>query len=327
MTSAQAEPIVIAHRGASAYLPEHTLAAKAMAHAMNADYIEQDVVLTGDGVPIVLHDIHLEPTTDVEQVFPDRSRPDGHYYAIDFTLAEIRQLHVHERTGPGANGQQVAVFEHRFPVEDALLTVPTLEEEIRFIAGMDRSRGRVTGLYIELKAPNFHLREGQDIARSTLDVLARTGYADRPGQVFLQSFDDKVLRYLQQELRTPLPLIQLIADSAWGEDSAVDYDYLRTDAGLDYVATYAAGIGPWLMQIYLGADERGQPVTDDLIARAHARGLAVHPYTFRRDQLPLGIHSFDSLLDLFLVQLRADGLFTDFPDLARDFIDRMTDRQ
>ena len=323
MTSVQAEPIVIAHRGASAYLPEHTLAAKAMAHAMNADYIEQDVVLTSDGVPIVLHDIHLEPTTDVARVFPDRGRADGHYYAIDFSLAEIRQLRVHERTEPGIDGQPVVVFEHRFPVEQALLTVPTLEEEIQLIAGMDRSRGRTTGLYIELKAPNFHLKEGQDIARAILEVLTRTGYADRTEQVFLQSFDDKVLRYLGEQLHSPLPLIQLIADSSWGEDSAVDYDYLRSDAGLAYVATYAAGIGPWLMQIYLGTDDSGQAVTDDLIARAHAHGLAVHPYTFRRDSLPRGIDSFDRLLHLFLVELQADGLFTDFPDLAREFIDRM----
>ena len=92
------QPIVIAHRGASGYLPEHTLAAKAMAHAMGADFLEQDVVLTADGVPIVLHDIYLEATTDVEQRFPDRSRPDGRFYAIDFTLAEIRTLSAHERT-------------------------------------------------------------------------------------------------------------------------------------------------------------------------------------------------------------------------------------
>ena len=93
-----AEPIVIAHRGASGYLPEHTLAAKALAHGMGADFLEQDVVLSRDGVALVLHDIYLEATTNVEAVFPDRARDDGRFYAADFTLQEIKQLRAHERT-------------------------------------------------------------------------------------------------------------------------------------------------------------------------------------------------------------------------------------
>jgi glycerophosphoryl diester phosphodiesterase len=117
-------------------------------------------------------------------------------------------------------------------------------------------------------------------------------------------------------------LIQLIGENDWGEDSAVDYDYLRTDAGLDDIASYAQGIGPWLMQIYRGRDDAGQAVTTDLVARAQTRGLAVHPYTFRADQLPEGFDDFDSLLSLFLTELKVDGVFTDFPDLAREFIDR-----
>ena len=320
MSSAAASPLVIAHRGASGYLPEHTLAAKAMAHAMGADYLEQDVVLTRDGEPIVLHDVYLEATTDVEQRFPDRARADGRFYAIDFTLAEVRQLSVHERTTSGEAGAS-AVYPKRFPVQSGTFTVPTLEEEIRFIAGMDRSRGTHTGLYIELKAPRLHQAAGHDMARAILDVLERTGYADRKDQVFLQCFDDQTLRALREDYKTPLPLIQLIGENDWGEDSAVDYDYLRSEAGLDYIASYAQGIGPWLMQIYRGRDESGAAITSDLVARAQARGLAVHPYTFRADQLPEGFSDFDSLLALFLDELKVDGLFTDFPDLARRFIE------
>ena len=89
-TVSTTKPIVIAHRGASAYLPEHTLAAKALADGQGADFIEQDVVLTRDGVPIVLHDIHLESTTDVAERYPERAREDGHFYAIDFDLREVR---------------------------------------------------------------------------------------------------------------------------------------------------------------------------------------------------------------------------------------------
>ena len=206
---ANASPIVIAHRGASGYLPEHTLAAKAMAHAMGADFIEQDVVLTRDGVPIVLHDIHLESTTDVALRFPERKRADGHFYAIDLDLAEIRQLEAHERTRVSDAGERVAVFPDRYPLQPGQLSVPNLAEEIAFIAGMDRSTGRTTGLYIELKAPNFHRQEGHDIARAILQVLTESGYHERPEQVFLQSFDDKVLRYLREDLDCQLPLIQV----------------------------------------------------------------------------------------------------------------------
>lgn len=316
------EPLVIAHRGASGYLPEHTLAAKALAHGMGADYIEQDVVLTRDGVPIVLHDIHLDTTTDVEQRFPDRARDDGRYYAIDFTLDEIRQLRVHERSERDTGGGEVAVFPDRFPLGPGSFTVPTLAEEIDLIAGLDRSRDRRTGLYIELKAPRFHRAAGRDIARRVLEVLEDRGYADRVGQVYLQCFDDGTLRYLKTDLQTPLPLIQLIGENAWSEDSAVDYDWLRSDEGLRHVAGYADGIGPWLMQIYLGRDAAGGPELSDLVQRAHALGLAVHPYTFRRDQLPPGIASFEELLRLFVDDIGVDGLFTDFPDITRAFIDR-----
>ena len=323
---AHSSPIVIAHRGASGYLPEHTLAAKAMAHTMGADFLEQDVVLTRDGIPIVLHDIHLEPTTDVAIQFPKRKREDGHYYAIDFDLAEIRLLTAHERTQVNEAGEPVAVFPGRFPLQPGTLGVPTLAEEIAFIAGMDRSRGRQTGLYIELKAPNFHRREGHDIARAIMQVLVASGYDGRPAQVFLQSFDDKVLQYLRDDLHCQLPLIQLIADPTWGEDSKVDYDFLQTAAGLDYVASYAAGIGPWYRQIFLGADAAGIATLSSLVTMAQERGLQVHPYTLRKDELPAGVSDFNTLLGILLEQAGVDGIFTDFPDLARHYIDAMVIR-
>jgi glycerophosphoryl diester phosphodiesterase len=310
-------PIVIAHRGASGYLPEHTLAAKAMAHAMGAHFIEQDVVLSRDGTAIVLHDRHLDCTTDVAQRFPGRARADGRFYAIDFDLIEIRQLRVHERIHPQTGA---AVFPGRFPVQSALFHVPTLAEEIELLAGLDRSSGRRTGLYIELKAPNWHRREGLDLPAAVLAVLEQSGYWNRPDQVFLQCFDDQTLRQLRGTLKTPLPLIQLIGENNWGEDSAVDYDYLRTPAGLDYVASYAQGIGPYLPHIYLGRSASGGARLSDLVPQAQARGLQVHPYTLRSDELPAGIASFTELLDVFIGAARVDGLFTDFPDLAIDYL-------
>lgn len=324
MTSTQ--PIIIAHRGASGYLPEHTLAAKALAHAMGADYIEQDVVLTRDGVPVILHDIYLESTTDVALRFPERAREDGRFYALDFDLAEIRQLRVHERSTRDDTGVEVAVYPERFPLETALFGVPTLAEEIDLISGLDRSRGQSTGLYIELKAPNWHQVQGHDIATAVLQVLTDKDYARRTGQVFLQCFDDRTLRRLRQDLGTPLPLIQLIGDNSWGEDTAADYQYMQTEEGLAEVATYADGIGPWLMQIYQGRDEAGELRLSRLVERARARGLLVHPYTFRRDELPDGIGDFDQLLDIFIGQVGVDGLFTDFPDAVRAYLSRREQR-
>ncbi len=312
-------PIVIAHRGACGYLPEHTLAAKAMAHAMGAHFIEQDVVLSRDGTAIVLHDIHLDCTTDVAQRFPGRARADGRFYAIDFDLDEIRQLRVHERTHP-QTGE--AVFPDRFPAHPALFQVPTLAEEIELLAGLDRSRGCRTGLYIELKAPNWHRREGLDVTSTVLGILEDTGYVNRPEQVFLQCFDDQTLCELRGQMKAPLPLIQLIGENSWGEDSAVDYDYLRTPAGLDYVASYAQGIGPFLPHIFLGKTASGSARLSNLVSLAQARGLLVHPYTLRRDELPAGIVGFTELLDIFIGEARIDGLSTDFPDLVIDYLHR-----
>ena len=307
-------PIVIAHRGASAYLPEHTLASKAVAHAMGAHYLEQDIVLSRDGVPIVLHDIYLDGTTDVAQRFPGKARADGRFYAIDCNLAEIRQLRVRERAEPAGDQDGAAVYPGRFTPQTYLFGVPTLAEEIDLIAGMDRSRGRTTGLYIEFKAPNWHRAQGFDPVTPVMSVLTEKGYADRPGQVYLQCFDDATLRQLRHEMNTPLPLIQLIGENDWGEDGGVDYDFLRTAQGLAGVAEYAAGIGPWVEQIFLGRDSTGQARISQLTELARRAGVLVHPYTLRSDDLPEGVASLEELVDVLVMEAKVDGLFTDFPD-------------
>lgn len=313
-------PIIIAHRGASGYLPEHTLAAKALAHAMGANFLEQDVVLSKDGTAIVLHDIHLDSTTDVAQQFPGRARADGRFYAIDFDIQEIRKLKVHERIHLDTPLKGSAVYPERFPAEHALFAVPTLAEEINMLAGLDRSRGCRTGVYIELKCPIWHKSQGLDLSSAVMAVLEQTGYRDLPEQVFLQCFDDQTLQQLRRDFKTPLPMIQLIGENDWGEDSAVDYDHLRTPEGLDYIARYAQGIGPFLSHIYLGRAASGEPRLSTLVELAQERDLQVHPYTFRQDELPTGITSFTELLDIFIRHARVDGLFTDFPDLVRDYM-------
>lgn len=311
-------PIVIAHRGASGYLPEHTLPAKALAHGMGADYIEQDVVLTKDDVPIVLHDVHLDTVTDVAGRYPGRAREDGRFYAIDFSLAEIKSLNAGERFDRRSGR---AVFPARFPVGRGRFEIPTLSEELELIQGLNRSTGRIAGVYPEIKAPAFHRREGKDISRIVLDVLAAAGYTRRDDPIYVQCFDAAETRRLREELRTDLKLIQLIGENDWRE-SATDYDSLRTADGLRSVAEYADGIGPSLDHLIAGVDASGRPVIGSLVQDAHRYGLTVHPYTLRADALPDYAADFESLLDLAVRRAGVDGVFTDFPDLAVEFVRR-----
>jgi len=143
--------IVIAHRGASGYLPEHTLSAAALAYGMGADFIEQDIVLSKDDCPIVLHDIHLDQVTNVAEIFPQRNRDDGHWYVRDFELLELKQLEVHERANSDGSGP---VFPQRFPYQRGHFQIPTLQEEIDLIQGLNHSTGRKVGIYTEIKKPD-----------------------------------------------------------------------------------------------------------------------------------------------------------------------------
>jgi len=162
---ADTRPLVVAHRGASGYLPEHTLAAKAYAHALGADFLEQDLVLTKDDVPVVLHDVHIDTVTDVAKQFPARKRADGRFYALDFTLAELKQLRVTERFNAKTGAP---VFAKRFPAGLSEFHISTLEEELQLIQGLNRSTGRVVGIYPEIKqpevAPGTGARHQQDRA-------------------------------------------------------------------------------------------------------------------------------------------------------------------
>ena len=279
------DPLVIAHRGASGYLPEHTLPAYAFGYALGADYIEPDLVLTRDGVFICLHDIHLEATTDVEQRFPDRRRSDGRWYALDFDLAEIQSLNVHERL-PG-----------RYPQDRGRYQVPTFEEMIELVQGLNRSTGRDVGIYPELKAPTWHRTEGKPMEEAFLALLERHGYEGPDAMVFVQVFEKEPLRRMR-ELGSELPQVYLI-----GGMQRADLE----EGSLRDIATFAQGIGP--SKILIEADPT-------VVERAHAAGLEVHPYTFRADDVGEGYPDFEAELERFFDQLGVDGLFTDFPDRA-----------
>jgi glycerophosphoryl diester phosphodiesterase len=306
--------LVIAHRGASGYLPEHTLAAKTLAFAMGADYLEQDVVATRDDKLVILHDVHLDRVSDVAARFPGRARADGRYYVRDFDLDELRRLQLSERFDE--SGQPV--FPGRYPVHSGDFRIHTLEEELELVAALVSATGRGAGVYPEIKRPAWHRREGIDIAPLLLSALDRYGYRGRDDPAYLQCFDPAELRRIRDELGSELKLIQLIGDNSWGESDA-DYDRLRRPETLRQLARVVDGIGPWLPQCFVMA--AGRPQASGLVAAAQRAGLAVHPYTVRADSLPEGFGTHDDLVRFCADQLGVDGLFSDFPDLTRRAID------
>ncbi|WP_296049777.1 glycerophosphodiester phosphodiesterase [uncultured Alteromonas sp.] len=295
---------IIAHRGASGYLPEHTLAATTMAFAQQPDYIEQDLVITSDGELVVLHDIHLETVTNVATMFPDRHREDGRFYALDFTLAELRSLTVHERTD--SQGKQV--YANRYQGEGQF-KVATFTEHLSTIRSLNATTGESVGLYSEIKSPAWHREQGIDISKAVLKVLRAHNLDDAAANIYIQCFDFEEIKRLRQELGARVKLIQLIAENSWNE-TPTNYDALKTVAGMQELTQYVQGIGPWLGHVT--RYEQGQPTTEltDWMMAAQQAGLLIHPYTFRLDALPPGI-SAEQLLMLMVKKWQFDGVFTD----------------
>ncbi len=308
-------PLVIAHRGASGYLPEHTWVAKAYAHALGADCLEQDVVLTRDDVPVVFHDLVLEEVTNVAALYPKRMRADGHWYVIDFDYAELRQLEVHERITP-ADGKPV--YPERFQGKLGF-KIQSLADELKFIQSLNRSTRRPAAVYTEVKSPAWHHAHGKDLSVVVLKVLAEFGYRDSEDAVWLQCFDAAENVRIRFELGCKLKLIQLIGANDWNE-STTDYDAIRTRAGLKEVSRYAQGIGPWIPQIVTWPSVGATPVFSSLVHDAHAEGLAVHPYTFRVDDLPTHAPNSVAVHQALFEKAGIDGLFTDFTDVTLSYL-------
>lgn len=303
------EALVIAHRGASGYLPEHTLAAKSLAHEMGADYLEQDVVASRDNELVVLHDIYLDRVSNVATQFAGRKRSDGRFYVRDFDLDELRSLHIWERMKYDGS----PVFPGRYPPRTGEFRIHTLAEEIELIQGLNGKSGRQVGIYPEIKRPAWHRQEGIDIAPRLLRVLADFGYATKEDRVFVQCFDDAEIRRLRHELKCPFNLVQLIGNNSWHE-AATDFDLLRTETGIRQLAETADAIGPHISHLYKLQGSDRVPVSTGLARLAHEAELLVHPYTFRADELPAGFSSFAELVHFFVTEIGVDGLFTDFPD-------------
>ncbi|MFC4699812.1 glycerophosphodiester phosphodiesterase [Glaciecola siphonariae] len=290
---------IIAHRGASGFLPEHTKEALVLSFMQGADYIEQDLVATKDKQLIVLHDIHLETVTNVEQMFPSRARDDGRFYAIDFSLNELRTLSIHERE----HTDNTLVYPNRYNGK-AHFTVATFQEHVEVIRQLNRAFGKNVGVYPEIKAPSWHTSQGIDITALFMQALNDLDLNSASANIYVQSFEPEALKRIRFEYKSKVKLVQLIAENDWNE-SNTDYDLLKTVQGLDKVAQYANGIGPWIPHLI---DEKTNTPTD-LIKNAQTLGLVVHPYTYRADlysDKEEAIRAFKRLKALGI-----NGLFTD----------------
>jgi glycerophosphoryl diester phosphodiesterase len=275
--------ILVAHRGASAYAPEHTLESYQLALKQGADFVEQDLQITRDGILVCLHDLTLERTTNVKEIFPTRFReelvngmPMRHWHVSDFNLREIKQL------------DAGSWFDAKFKGA----RVPTFQEAIDLVRGK-------AGLYPETKAPEVYGALGFDMERLVIDLLKKnrliSGNAARHTPVIIQSFSPESLRKLFATLERKLPLVLLVGVEATGN--------WLTEAGLTAAKQFATGIGP-----------AKALVDKSVVAQAHALGLSVTPYTFRSSNTGR-FKTVREEMNYYLYELGVDAVFTDNPDM------------
>ncbi len=333
-------PLILGHRGASGYRPEHTLASYRLAMDMGADFIEPDLVVTQDGQLVARHEPNISGTTDIANhpEFSDRrtiKNVDGNleegYFVEDFTLAELKTLRAIERL-PFRDQSYNGMFE-----------VPTLREIIALVKSYEKETGRRVGIYPETKHPSYFRQQGLALEERLLDILQDTGFTD-PKRVFIQSFEFTNLKDIFPALLADrgikLPLIQLFDefdtqpyDFVLADRKETYGDLIQRESLLNLVSKYASGIGVWKnsfvkrMPISPAIDLNGDgkaEVTERLtgevlpvVANAHEAGLLVHTYTLRNEERYIAA-GYSSVFDEYqsLIELGVDGFFSDFPDTA-----------
>jgi glycerophosphoryl diester phosphodiesterase len=331
--------LVIGHRGASALRPEHTLASYGKAIADGADFIEPDLVMTRDGVPVARHENEISGTTDVAQHAEFASRKttktiDGHavsgWFTEDFTLDELKTLRARER-----------LPELRSTAYDGQFQVPTLDEIIDFVATESANSGRVIGIIPEIKHGTYFQTIGLPMEDRVLVILAAHAYT-RMAPVEIQSFEIANLRYLRGKLgkrHANIRLLQLLGDATerpydvMVAGGKLSYGDMMAPAGLREIATYADAIGPNIRAIIpLAADGTlGKPTA--LVHDAHAARLELHPYTFRPESHfqaknfwlgndPRTFNEAGSVAEIrAYLDAGIDAFFTDDPALGRKAVD------
>ncbi|XP_063833574.1 uncharacterized protein LOC135082726 [Ostrinia nubilalis] len=326
----ECNPLVIGHRGASGYVPEHTLGSYALAITMGADYIEPDLVMTKDGQLIARHDNELGLTTDVSEhpEFASRRKNqtvDGNeitgWFTEDFTLEEIKTLRAIERIPdirPG-NARLNGAF-----------SIPTFQEIIDLAKSMQLSMQRVIGIYPEIKHSTHFKNLGLPMEQLVVNTLHNNGYRGRQAPIYIQSFEVSNLKELKKI--TKLRLLQLYeSDKSLkpfdqvGLPNGLTYGDMSTPEGLKEVANYAYAVGPDKSYIIPRDSDNKLGKPTRFVQDAHAAGLKVHPYTFRAENtfLPSEFRNGDSpsatgdLRSEIRVYLEAgiDGLFSDQPDI------------
>lgn len=347
-------PLVIGHRGASGYRPDHTLESYKLAIDMGADFIEPDLVATKDGVLVARHEPNITGTTDVatRPEFASRKTTknvDGvneeGWFVSDFTLAELKTL------------RAVQPLSDRDQSYNGKFQIPTFEEVLDLAKAEGTKAGRTVGVYPETKHPTYHAKLGLPLEDRLLAVLAKYGYSTKASPVIVQSFEVSNLKYLRT--KTQVRLVQLVDANDVNADGSMDltapydkpYDFavagdsrtfasLLTPAGLKEIKTYADGIGPWKPYLIpskqVDANKDGKP--DDLngdgkiderdrvmmpatsvVKDAHAAGLFVHAYTFRNEakRLASDFKGDPKAEYKLFFNLGVDGVFSDFTDTAK----------
>ncbi len=326
-------PLIIAHRGASGARPEHSIEAYRLAIEWGADYVEQDVVSSKDGVLMCLHDVTLSATTDVEDKFPDRyavndegepvnasgtvvDYEDRVWLPKDFTREELGTLLLKERYNSTTTPRTVS---HTFDYKVG--SIPTFEEAVQFIRSESKRLNKVIGLYIETKAPQLHKDWGLPMEDELLRILNKYGYTDETSPVLIQSFEDTNL--MELSAKTDIRLIQLVSNDSSTVPYGNQYSYADMSSAEDFarIAEYAYGVGP-NQKLIIG---NSTGVKTDYVTLAHAAGLQVHSYTVRNDSLPTYIKNLGYSNDGYpgegeggyrqmkdLLEAGVDGFFTDF---------------
>ncbi len=349
-----ATPLVIGHRGASGYLPEHTLESYRRAIELGADFVEPDLVATKDGVLVARHEPNITATTDVSQrpefasrktqKMVDGVKEEG-WFVTDFTLAEIKTL------------RAIQPMADRDQSNNGKFQIPTFEEVLELAKTEGTKAGRTVGVYPETKHPTYHVTAGLALEDRLLAILSKNGYTSKSSPIIIQSFEVSNLKYLRS--KTQVRLVQLVdaddvkADGSMSLVAPYDkpYDFavagdartfasLLTPAGLREVKTYADGIGPWKPYLIPSKqvdanndgkadDLNGDGIIDnrdrvmmpptDVVKNAHSEGLFVHPYTFRSEskQLASDFKGDPKAEYKLFFNLGVDGLFSDFPDQAK----------
>jgi glycerophosphoryl diester phosphodiesterase len=326
-------PILIAHRGASGYLPEHTLPAYALAILQGADYIEPDLVSTRDGVLVARHENEISGTTDVaaHPEFAERRRAqriDGvemhGWFTEDFTLEELKTLRARERIPELRPGNAL---------HDGKLQIATFDEILAYLAQVNaiRQLGGLApiGVYPETKHPTHFASIGLALEAPLLASLAK-GRANAP--VLIQSFEVGNLQQLRRQCGYPLVQLMSAAGGPWdqqGQTKSSEYSVMISPDGLQRIAQYANAIGVQKNMV-MREGAAGAMGTSSLIDDAHAAGLAVHAWTFRAENhfLPSALQSGDdpaghgNMLGEIgaFIAAGVDGLFCDHPGLARHAI-------